>query len=198
LAFVAKELSRFLTQPTQHHLAAAKQAFLYAYHTRETCLLLGKSLSNNNDTTVPSLSWTGLRDDASPRSHHPLPFYEHASTLNAFSDASWADQTDMKTTEGVLIRLGLTPIVWKSRVQRTVATSTCAAENRALYQTCIQLMPIKGMYSRLTGCSTPALVLCDNQGTIQAATNHSNASKLRHEKVGHAYTRDLLGLPSNI
>ena len=61
-------------------------------------------------------------------------------TLSAFSDADWAgDPSDRKSTTGILVFLGSSPISWSSKKQSTVSRSSTEAEYRALASAAAEL-----------------------------------------------------------
>ena len=65
--------------------------------------------------------------------YHGISFSFGPLTLTAFSDADWAgDLFDHRSTTGLLVFLGPSPISWSSKKQTTVARSSTEAEYRAL------------------------------------------------------------------
>ena len=61
--------------------------------------------------------------------------YKRSSHFNiiAWSDADWArDQDNRKSRSGIVITIGNNPVIWFSRLQSIVATSTAEAEFYAL------------------------------------------------------------------
>ena len=60
--------------------------------------------------------------------HHGISFTTKDTCLTGFSDASWANKPDRKSTTGWIFILASGPIAWKSIRQRIVALSTCESE----------------------------------------------------------------------
>ena len=72
--------------------------------------------------------------------HFGIHFAPGPLTFSAFSDADWvSDPTDRKSTTGMVIFLGSSPISWSSKKQSTVLRSSTEAEYRALASTAAEL-----------------------------------------------------------
>ena len=72
--------------------------------------------------------------------YHGISFSPSPLTLTAFSDADWAgDPYDRRSTTGLLVFLGSSPISWSSKKQTTVARSSTEVEYRALATTAAEM-----------------------------------------------------------
>ena len=71
-------------------------------------------------------------------------------TFFAFSEADWArDPTNRKSTTGMLVFLGSSPIFWSSKKQPTVSCSSTEAEYRALASTVVELAWLRTLFKEL-------------------------------------------------
>ena len=72
--------------------------------------------------------------------YHGISFSSSPLTLTAFSDADWAeDLFDRRSTAGLLVFLGPSPISWSSKKQTTVARTSTETEYRALATTAAEV-----------------------------------------------------------
>ena len=113
-------------------------------------------------------------------------------TLSAFSDADWAgDPSDRKSTTGILVFLGSSPISWSSKKQSTVLRSSTEAEYRALASTVAKLAWLCTLFQEL-GLSLPHIPVlwCDNNSAIALASNPVFHSRTKHIEVDYHYVRE--------
>ena len=89
--------------------------------------------------------------------------------LRAFTDANfYSDRTDGKSVSGYALPLGDAPIVWASRIQGAVTTSTVEAEYLALRSAVKDIMWLRHLLADL-GCPQhdPMPVVEDNSACIE-------------------------------
>ena len=85
--------------------------------------------------------------------------------LTMFSDANMAGDIDgRRSTFGVLVFLGLAPILWLSLKQKVVVLSTCEAEYVAAATAACQVVWLRRLLGELTGAEAhPPALTVDNQ-----------------------------------
>ena len=112
-------------------------------------------------------------------------------TFSAFSDADWAgNPTDRKSTTGMLVFLGSSPISWSSKKQSTVSRSSTEAEYRALAFTATELAWLHTLFKELKLFLPHIPILwCDNNSTIALVSNLVLHSRTKHIKVDYHYVR---------
>ena len=94
-----------------------------------------------------------------------------------------------KSREGYIITLGGCPLLWRSRLQSTIALSTQEAEYSALSHSMRTLLPIRAVVIELTialnlphhlSATIRSRVFEDNNGALLLATNQRITSRTKH------------------
>lgn len=112
-------LAQYLTNPGPEHLEAINRVISYLYHTRSLAL-----------------------------TYRPRPHRE-AEAVSFFSDASFADNPDRKSSEGYICQMFGGAVDWRAGKQRTVTTSTTEAELLALSETSKTIEMWKRLFSSI-------------------------------------------------
>lgn len=108
-------------------------------------------------------------------------------TLEAWSDADWArDQDKRRSRSGIVLTIGGNPVSWTSKLQPSVALSTCEAEFYALSECVREVNWVRQVLKEL-GFDTeePTCVYQDNLGTIRWTDEVQGLRKVKH--VGIRY-----------
>ena len=93
---------------------------------------------------------------------------QEEATLLAFCDANWAgDPLDRKSTTGVVLKIGLTTVAWRTQKQKSVALSTTEAEFMALSEGLKLVLWLRSLLGELD-CKQmdPTVIKEDNQGAV--------------------------------
>ncbi len=113
--------------------------------------------------------------------------------LTGFSDADFAgDVISRKSCTGYVIKLGESVIVWASRTQRTLSTSTTEAEWTALYEGVRHGELIRRLLYELNIKNQQVSWFCDNAATIIAANNRGHSGRTRFLDVKLKKTRSMV------
>ncbi|GJW02448.1 gag/pol polyprotein [Tanacetum coccineum] len=111
------------------------------------------------------------------------------TSLEAFSDADWAgDSDDQQSTGGFAIYLGSNLISWTAHKQRTVSRFCTGAEYKALANTIAELTWLQALFNELGihSSSTPIL-WCDNLDATYLSANPIFHARTKHvEKDYHS------------
>jgi hypothetical protein len=112
--------------------------------------------------------------------------------VEAYSDADWAnDTTDRKSISGWIIKLCGSPIVWKSKKQRSVALSTCEAELYAAASAIQDVMWLIDLLKELgLSYESPCNIWCDNESTVQVSKNNIKTERIKHVSTRYAFIVD--------
>ena len=161
IAFTVNWLGRRVCEPTVLDLQVAKRCLRYLNGTRN----LG-------------ITYTRWNND--------LRF-----SLEAYTDADFAgDAKTYKSTTGMVILLGGAPIVWKSKLQRSVVTSTTEAETLALSSTVKTVTFLRHFAESIKALPPQKVpVKCDNSGTVLLVKGEASTQRTRHIGAQLYYSR---------
>lgn len=173
VAKAASVLSRFLVNPTKAHLRAANHCIRYLLQTKLLCLVYGH---------FKAYSLHAHSDE--------VPLSQQGGFLGA-SDASFADHSDYKSSEGYVFFAFGGPTSWKASKQSTVTKSTTEAELTALSHAGSELIWWQNLFEQLNiGFDEKPTLYCDNQQTIRLITKQGTVnSKLRHVNIHQHWLR---------
>ena len=119
---------------------------------------------------------------------------DSSNELVAYSDADFAACVDSrKSISGVVLMLNDGPVVWSSRKQTVVATSTTDAEYVAAHDAAKEIAWIRRLLADI-GCEQvePTTLFCDNQAAEKLVENPVYHQRTKHIDVKFHYTRDLV------
>jgi hypothetical protein len=112
--------------------------------------------------------------------------------IGIFSDASYGDNPDRKSSQGLLYQIYGGPVDWKATKQRTITTSTTEAELLALSETAKTTLWWKRLLNGIgfddEGITT---IRCDNAQTVDLVTKDGRQAytKLRHVDIRRAWSK---------
>jgi hypothetical protein len=122
---------------------------------------------------------------------HLLYTWNKSIALQTFCDASHGNCHDTRRSfSGYLLKLGECPISWRSRKQKSVATSTCEAEYMALTMACKHHIWITRGLKELLGKDIPSILLTDNNGAIDISKNSKINDSSKHIEIAYHFTRE--------
>jgi hypothetical protein len=98
-----------------------------------------------------------------------LALSQHARQFDAMG-MSARDVLGHKSTSGTVVLKNGAPLAWKSKLQTTVATSTCEAECAAAAQTVKEGLWTRKLMEEISGTVEPVKVYCDNQSALKLMT----------------------------
>jgi len=124
-----------------------------------------------------------------------LHFVKCNGVLNAYCDADWAnDKSDSISVGGCLINMG-GPVIWRSKKQGLVATSTVMAEYISMYDCCRELDWHVEFLNEVRFCfRVPAVLFCDNQGAISIANSRKVSQQTKHIRFRYHFVRECVSL----
>ena len=139
-------MASYSMAPREGHLQVVLHMFMYlSTHQRSTLVLDPSYISHSAE---PSCDWRGFYPDA--KEEYPANVPEplgRSVQITAFVDLDHAgDLISRRSRTGVLIYINQAPIIWHSKCQNSVETSTFGSEFMAL-KTGIEL--IKGLHHKL-------------------------------------------------
>jgi hypothetical protein len=160
-------VSRYLGNPNQTHLNAAKRILKYIRGTTKLGLTYdGKSISDKSELI----------------------------SIQGYADADWAGDLDnRKSTTGYIILIGKCVVSWLSKKQSTVSLSSAEAEYMAISAATQEILWIRQLLNEITFIQNqPTLLYIDNQAAIAISENDTHHSRTKHIDIRHHFIRDAI------
>ena len=196
-------LSQYLAQPRMGHLTQCLNIFYYLKnHDRSWMLMDPNSYDVNwvprRDESSPMERAEAMRDiysDAKDELPHnmPEPLGESVD-INTFVDADHAgNKVTRRSHTGILIYCNMAPVVWFSKKQNTIESSTFGSEFIALK---IATELIEGLRYKLqmfgVPLSGPARIFCNNKLVVINSSHPDSALKKKHCSIAYHKVREAI------
>ena len=112
--------------------------------------------------------------------------------LIGFCDSDYAaDETTRRSTTGFVVSIGNSPVSWVSRLQKSVALSTCESEYMAMTDCLKDIIWFQKLLKDLDiPVQLPTKIKSDNQGAIQLTKDPRNHKRTKHIDVRYHFIRD--------
>lgn len=109
--------------------------------------------------------------------------------LIGYSDSDYGGDVDTRrSTSGIIILLNDSPIIWKSRLQKVVALSSCEAELVAGVDVAKECMWLRALIGNIC---TKIRLMIDNQSALKIIRNPVHHEKTKHIDIKLCYLRDV-------
>uniref|UniRef100_A0A1Y1MVU2 Reverse transcriptase Ty1/copia-type domain-containing protein n=2 Tax=Photinus pyralis TaxID=7054 RepID=A0A1Y1MVU2_PHOPY len=122
--------------------------------------------------------------------------YKKNGVFSCYSDSDWAsDKNDAKSITGYVFNFGNGAVIWKSRKQKCVASSSTHAEYIALYESMCEFLWLQSLLRELSEeylIYGREIVYCDNQGSIAIAENETITERSKHFVVKYNFVRECI------
>eukprot|EP00038_Savillea_parva_P011415 m.197335 g.197335 ORF g.197335 m.197335 type:complete len:435 (+) comp20114_c0_seq1:521-1825(+) len=165
IQYAATRAATQMSNPGDKHWHALQHLMRYTWQTRST------TLNFTADTS----------EGAAP------------SVLTAYSDANWAANPETRRSiSGYFFTLGSNPVLWKTKTQTVVATSSTDSETIAATLAAKSVTHARNILAdMLYPQQGPTTLFVDNQA-VQLASDRTQASpKLKHIEISDRYVNDL-------
>jgi hypothetical protein len=186
-------LSSFLAMPREGHLTAVFNVFAYLKSHNRSRLVFDDTYAVINNQFKENVDWTDFYGDVK----EPIPpnapqARGKAVEITTFVDADHAgDRVTRRSRTGVLIYVNRAPIMWFSKRQNSVETSTFGSEFVAL-KTATEM--IQGLRYKLRMMGIPidgaARVLCDNMSVVYNTTAPESMLKKKSNAIAYHFVRE--------
>lgn len=116
------------------------------------------------------------------------------TSMYAYCDSDFAGNAETrKSTTGFVLLVNDSAVVWSSKLQTTVATSTTEAEYTAMSSVTKEVLWLKKLMRELgykDVANTATTIFCDNQGALKLVANPLATVKAKHIDVAHHFVRE--------
>ena len=194
ISYATSVLSSYLVSPRMGHLLVAVHVLGYLRKTNNS------SLSLNDE--YPNLEFIQPVDIERWREFYPeavefIPLdtpkpLGRPIVMSAFVDADHAgDSQTRRSHTGIILYLNKAPVVWISKKQPTVETSSYGSELVAM-RICVEAIEALRYKCRAFGIPIdgPTNVFCDNQSVVFSATTPESSLKKKHNSVAYHKVRE--------
>lgn len=186
-------LSRYVVSPREGHLQQLFHIFAYLKHHTRSRLVFDDSEPVYQESAFKRCDWSEYYPDAEEAIPHNAPM-ERGNTVvtSCFVDSDHAGcKATRRSHTGVLLFVNKAPIMWYSKRQNTVETSTFGSEFCAM-KTAIDM--IEGLRYKLRMMGIPLLgstsVFCDNESVVKNSTAPESTLKKRHNAIAYHRARE--------
>jgi hypothetical protein len=198
ISFAVSSLSRFSANPRQGHLELAVYLFGYLkkYPNRRLVidsrpLIVDEELRQTSFHPDFLEDYDGAEEEIGEG--FPEAFGKELET-SVFFDADHAhDHMTRRSITGIMVFVGSTPVLWPSKHQGCIATSTYTAEFVAMRSAVEEAISIRYML-RCMGVpvTNPTNLYGDNFGVIQSANIPEGELKKKHVAISYHYVREAI------
>jgi len=172
IMFAVSQLSRFMQNPGEKHVTAAKRVLRY----------------------IRGATGYGLKFDGKqiPGEANPKPKQKLSITVDC--DADWGGELDeRKSRSGYLVRINGSIVSYASKIQKTVALSSAEAEYYAISVAAQEIAWISQVLSEiLMGTMEHSIPIlhCDNRAAISISSKDIHHNRTKHIDIRHHFIRD--------
>jgi hypothetical protein len=120
---------------------------------------------------------------------------EHRLHLSGFVDSDWGgDYPTRKSTTGYIFFYANAPVSWSSKIQKTVALSSCEAEYMALKEAIKEFVWLTSLFNGIGSLKTcnSKILLTDNQSAIDLSKNPEYHARSKHIDIQYHYVREII------
>jgi hypothetical protein len=195
ICYAVSSLSRFCACPRKGHLLRALRIWGYFKKYPNRCIIIDSSPVKMPrqaiDCSLLSASdqYVYAHKELDPK--FPTPLGEELNASIYFDSDHAHDKKTGRSISGIVVFLGNTPIIWKSKRQGAVQTSTYGAEFSAMRLATEETIAIRYMLRSLgTKTSVPSNVFGDNAGVLISATSDEATLKKKHVALSYHCVRE--------
>ena len=195
-------LSQYLSQPRVGHLQQSLNILYYLKHHNRSYILLDPTRFDvdwkpRSEGDIPptqrALAMRDLYPDAVEQVPHnmPVPRGEEVD-INVFVDADHAgNRVTRRSHTGIILMVNMAPVMWYSKKQNTIETSTFGSEITAL-RIATELVESLRYKLRMFGVpiSGPARIYCDNESVVKSTTIPESRLKKKHNSIAYHRIRE--------
>ena len=196
ILFEVALLSQYMANPREGHMEQLLHIIAFLKRRPKLTLYLSPELPNMDygDFQTNREDFLDMYRDAREGMPHKMPKPRgYGMTMTAYVDASHAaNKVTRRSHTGYVIFLNRAPILWYSKSQKTVETSTFSAEFIAL-KVCLEAIEHLRFKLRCFGIpipeDSPTYVLCDNESVVNNTTKIESTLNKKHSSIAYHHCR---------
>ena len=190
-------LSQYQANPREGHLEQLLHIFAFLRKHPKLTLYLSPEIPymDLGEFRTSKDDFNEIYRDAEEPMPHKVPAPRGRSVMTtAFVDASHgANKVTRRSHTGYVVFLNRAPILWYSKRQQTVETSTFSAEFIAL-KVCLEAIEHLRFKLRCFGVplpkgDEPTYVYCDNESVVKNTTNVESTLNKKHSSIAYHHCR---------
>ena len=186
-------MSRYLAAPREGHLTQVFHLFAYLKRYDRSTMVFDDSYPEFDESRFAKCVW----GEFYPGACEPVPpsapeLRGRSISMSCFVDADHAGcRVSRRSHSGVLIYLNRAPIVWFSKRQNTVESSTFGSEFVSMKQA-VELVEGLRYKLRMMGVEVdgPTNVFCDNEAVVKNTTRPESTLKKKHNAIAYHRARE--------
>ena len=186
-------LSRFLAAPRRGHLDQVFHIYAYLKSHDKTSMVFDDTMPYFDETRFTKCDWAEYYPGAAEAIPPNAPEIRGKSvTMTCYVDADHAGcQATRRSQTGVLIFINRAPILWFSKRQNTVETSTFGSEFVAA-RIAVEMVEGLRYKLRMLGVQVdgPTNMLCDNAAVVLNASKPESTLKKKHNAIAYHRVRE--------
>ena len=188
-------MSTHLALPHVGHLEQVYHIFGYLKGTSKQCIFLDPQHPDVDECSFTKYDWMDFYRDTDERvpSDMPLP-RRHAVSTHCFVDSDHAgDKVTRRSQTGLLLFVNRAPMVWYSKCQNTVETSTFGSKFIVMKTT---VERIEALWYKLRMFGIPIEgsmnVFCDNEAVFKNTTMPDSTLMKKHTSICYHRSREVV------
>ena len=195
-------LSQYLAQPRMGHLQQAVNIFYYLKHNNRSYIVMDPTrfdvewkprVEGEHSPLERAKAMKDLYPDAAQLLPHNIPEPRGEEVdINLFVDADHAgNRVTRRSHSGIIIMLNMAPVMWFSKKQNTIETSTFGSEITAL-RIATELVESLVYKLRMFGVpiAGPTKVFCDNESVVKSTSIPESRLKKKHNSIAYHRIRE--------
>jgi hypothetical protein len=200
ICYATSSMSRFSAAPREGHLSRVLRIWGYLKKYPNCALNIDHKPILNTD----EIQQKAIIDFANQYSYakeeinicFPKPLGDEMK-VNIYFDSDHAhDKITGRSISGVVVYIGSTPIIWRSKRQGSVQTSTYGAELNSMRLAVEEAITIRYMLILGIKVSEPSNTIGDNEATILCATNPETGWKKKNVALSYHFVREQAAIKS--
>jgi hypothetical protein len=186
-------LARFQACPREGHLEQVFHVFAYLKKYNRSSLVFDWTYPELDESLFTQCDWEEFYPDAKEPIPENRPEARGASVCTTtFVDADHAGcRLTRRSHSGIIIFVNRAPILWYSKRQATVESSTFGSESIALRQAVEMIEALRyKLWMMGVPIDGPTRVFCDNDSVVKSTTRPESTLKKKHQAINYHRVRE--------